>query len=130
MKRLRGTECCPRRGDTCVALASRKKDAGRHKRRPYMMVDAMNPHDLYRLTQTRRSFLGSAARGIGSVALASLINPSLSLGASSGGTGTGAFITPLHFAPRAKRVIHLYMAGGPSHLETLDYKPTLAKMAG
>ena len=37
---------------------------------------------------------------------------------------------PLHFAPRAKRVIYLYMAGGPSHLETFDYKPKLAEMHG
>src|SRR5262249_10248662 len=35
-----------------------------------------------------------------------------------------------HFAPKAKRIIYLYMAGGPSHLETLDYKPALAKMHG
>ena len=41
-----------------------------------------------------------------------------------------ASIPPLHFPPRAKRVIHLYMAGGPSHLETFDYKPKLAEMHG
>ena len=35
-----------------------------------------------------------------------------------------------HHAPKAKRVIHLCMAGGPSHLETLDYKPTLAQRHG
>jgi hypothetical protein len=39
-------------------------------------------------------------------------------------------VYPLHFPPKAKRVIQLYMAGGPSHLETFDYKPTLAKMNG
>ena len=39
-------------------------------------------------------------------------------------------INPRHFAPKAKRVIYLYMAGGPSHLETLDYKPKLAEMSG
>jgi hypothetical protein len=37
---------------------------------------------------------------------------------------------PPHFAPRAKRVIQLFMAGGPSHLDTFDYKPDLAKYAG
>jgi hypothetical protein len=42
---------------------------------------------------------------------------------------TGA-VSPLHFAPKAKRVIHLYMAGGPSHLETFDFKPKLARMDG
>ncbi len=39
-------------------------------------------------------------------------------------------VHPLHFAPKAKRVIYLYMAGGPSHLETFDYKPELAEMHG
>src|SRR6185295_8295602 len=39
-------------------------------------------------------------------------------------------VNPLHFAPKAKRIIHLYMAGGPSHLETFDYRPKLAEMSG
>src|SRR5262249_9689218 len=39
-------------------------------------------------------------------------------------------VRPLHFPPKAKRVIYLYMAGGPSHLETLDDKPKLAEMHG
>ena len=43
---------------------------------------------------------------------------------------SGGAVNPLHFAPKAKRVIHLCMAGGPSHLETLDYKPKLAEMNG
>src|SRR6476469_1563623 len=95
----------------------------------------MNPDDLYRLKQTRRSFLGGAARGIGGVALASLLNPSLSLGGSGAVSGvstlsSGGAINPLPFAPKAKRIIHLYMAGGPSHLETFDYKPKLADMTG
>src|SRR5256885_12787000 len=90
------------------------------------------------LRQPRRSFLGAAARGIGSVALASLIDPSLVLGAPATTTASTkhspdhwqGVINPLHFAPKAKRVIHLYMAGGPSHLETLDYKPKLTEMTG
>ncbi len=39
-------------------------------------------------------------------------------------------VNPLHVPARAKRVIFLTMAGGPSHLETLDYKPELAKLSG
>ena len=39
-------------------------------------------------------------------------------------------VNPLHFPPKAKRVIFLYQAGGPSHLETFDYKPKLAQMNG
>ncbi|MBV8880418.1 MAG: DUF1501 domain-containing protein [Planctomycetaceae bacterium] len=72
---------------------------------------------------TRRSFLGRASTGIGSMALASLLNPSLTRSDDSG-------MRPLHHAPKAKRVIHLYMAGGPSHLETFDYKPKLGEMNG
>ena len=80
----------------------------------------------------RRTFLGGAA-GVGSIALASLMNPGLLRGADATGgkpeRWTGV-INPLHFAPKAKRLIYLYMAGGPSHLETLDYKPKLAAMNG
>jgi len=39
-------------------------------------------------------------------------------------------VSPRHVAPKAKRVIFLYMAGGPSHLETFDYRPQLAKLHG
>jgi hypothetical protein len=90
--------------------------------------------------QQRRTFLGHAGRGIGAAALASLLGPSMlragvtsSLTPASGATKlerwTGV-LHPLHFAPRAKRVIFLTMAGGPSHLETFDYKPKLAEMNG
>ena len=47
----------------------------------------------------------------------------------SGGCSRGV-INPLHLAPKAKRIIFLTMAGGPSHLETFDYKPKLAEMHG
>ncbi len=103
----------------------------------------MNEHQL---AQTRRSFLGRATTGIGSLALASLLNKSLldpsrahaadSIDTPNDAAGSpqldrwpGA-VNPLHYAPRAKRVIYLYMAGGPSHLETLDPKPKLAEMNG
>src|SRR5947208_5079936 len=101
----------------------------------------MFPTDEIRLRETRRSFLGRCACGVGSVALASLINPALLAAAtastqpstrpssSSSPRWPGA-IHPLHVPPRAKRVIHLYMAGGPSHLETFDPKPRLGQMDG
>jgi hypothetical protein len=79
----------------------------------------------------RRTFLGGAA-GVGSLALASLLDPSL-LRAADNSAKTDRWkgvVSPLHFAPKAKRLIYLYMAGGPSHLETLDYKPKLAAMHG
>ncbi len=73
--------------------------------------------------QTRRAFLGRASMGLGSVALASLLKPDL-LGIEPGLSG-------FPNAPaKVKRVIFLCMAGGPAHLELLDYKPELAKRSG
>ncbi len=63
---------------------------------------------------TRRTFLGKTARGIGRLGLASLLFPDL--------TGTGGR-SPLHFLPKAKRVIYLFQSGGPSHVDLFDYKP-------
>ncbi len=88
----------------------------------------MHWYDELKLEETRREFLGKSVMGIGSVALASLLGGGLSK-ISAAETPMGA-VNPLHFAPKAKRVIHLYMAGGPSHLELLDYKPELAAMHG
>jgi len=62
---------------------------------------------------SRRAFLSHTGSGLGSFALASLLQPRL-----------------LAAAARAKRVIHLYQAGGPSHLELFDWKPKLAAMHG
>ena len=89
-----------------------------------------------RAIRNRRAFLGQSVTGIGSLALASLLRPDV-LRAGDAATDlagpdarwTGV-LNPLHFAPKAKRVIFLCMAGGPSHLETFDYKPQLAKMSG
>ncbi len=84
-----------------------------------------------KLSQTRRTFLGRTVRGIGSIDLESLLNPSnLTAKVKLGQQKWKGILQPTHFAPRAKRVIHLCMAGGPSHLETLDYKPKLAEMDG
>jgi hypothetical protein len=81
------------------------------------------------LTQiNRRAFLSRTTMGLGAVALGSLLDPKLLSAASLTG-GSGA-ISPLHHAAKAKRVIWMTMAGGPSHLETFDYKPVLARMDG
>ena len=96
----------------------------------------MNPHPELRQflaqRQTRRTFLGRTAQGIGGLALASLLNPTI-LSAAAAATRkdkwTGAAL-PLDYPQKAKRVIWLSMAGGPSHLETFDYKPKLAQMHG
>ena len=81
---------------------------------------------------TRRSFLGRASQGLGALALSSLIHPGrfqAAAAASQPGRWPG-LIHPLHFAQKAKRVIFLCMAGGPSHLETFDFKPKLREFDG
>jgi hypothetical protein len=81
----------------------------------------------------RRAFLGRASQGIGALALASLIQPTLLRAAAEPGrkrdTWTGV-VNPPHYPPKVRRVIWLTMAGGPSHLETFDPKPKLAEMHG
>src|ERR1051326_7660436 len=82
--------------------------------------------------QTRRAFLGRMSQGVGALALASLAHPALLRAAASKGSSgkdrwTGV-VNPPHFPPKVRRVIWLSMAGGPSHLETFDYKPKLAEM--
>ncbi len=89
----------------------------------------MLPFEEHQLLETRRHFLGRAATGIGTLALASLLNPMSIAKAATGDRWSGA-LNSLHYAPKAKRVIHLCMAGGPSHLETFDYKPELARFDG
>jgi hypothetical protein len=79
----------------------------------------------------RRSFLGRVSQGVGTLALASLINPSILRAATAAAPKKdkwAGLVNPYHFPPQAKRVIWLTMAGGPSHLETFDYKPKLAQM--
>jgi hypothetical protein len=76
----------------------------------------------------RRAFLKQSTGGLGAMALASLLQGNQVQGAASG--GYKGVINPLHHNPKVKRVIYLYMAGGMTHLETWDPKPTLAKMHG
>jgi hypothetical protein len=80
-----------------------------------------------RLLLSRRAFLGRAGGGLGALALATLLEADATGKESDRWPGV---VRPLHRPAKAKRVIWLYMAGGPSHLETFDYKPTLAAMHG
>jgi hypothetical protein len=76
---------------------------------------------------SRRTFLKNSAMGLGSIALADMLQ------ASEGGTGLsehGGAIKKLHYKPRVKRVIFLFMAGGPSHVDLFDPKPLLNEMDG
>ena len=83
----------------------------------------MNPLRESALVETRRHFFGRAATGIGTAALASLVNPELFANTSSPATGGIADVP--HFAPKAKRVIYLFMSGAPSQLDMWDYKPKM-----
>lgn len=74
---------------------------------------------------TRRAFLGRTTQGVGGLALASLLGP-----AALAAPGASGALSRLPLPQKAKRVIWLSMAGGPSHLETFDPKPKLAAMHG
>ncbi|MEO7275812.1 MAG: DUF1501 domain-containing protein, partial [Vicinamibacterales bacterium] len=82
---------------------------------------------------TRRQLFGLTARGIGGAALSSLLGPTLAAASGAGqprDARTGALTGLPHFAAKAKRVIFLHQSGGPSQLETFDYKPQLLKYQG
>src|SRR3954466_15603562 len=77
----------------------------------------------------RRWFLKECGVGLGGMALASL------LASRASASTTARPANPLaprlaHYTPKAKRVISLFMAGAPSHLDLFDYKPELAKRSG
>ena len=75
----------------------------------------------------RRSFLKQAGSGLGYLAMAGLATEAAAASSvlSSDSKGQGP-----HFRPRAKRVIRLFMQGGPSHVDTFDYKPELIANGG
>ncbi len=75
----------------------------------------------------RRAFLSRSVQGLGSLALASLLRPSLT---SAHAAAVPGVLPQPHFPPKATRVIWLTMAGGPSQFETFDPKPRLAEMHG
>ena len=83
-----------------------------------------DPHNDIKLAMTRRHFFSWASAGIGSLALASLLNDDV-LAAPKAATGP-----QIHFAPKAKRIIYLFQSGGPSHIELWDYKPKLKELHG
>lgn len=86
--------------------------------------------------QTRRTFLGRSSRGLGALALASLLDRDGRGGARAAEPAAAVsdrwpgVVRPLHYPAKVQRVIWLYMAGGMSHLETWDYKPKLAELHG
>jgi Protein of unknown function (DUF1501) len=80
----------------------------------------------------RRSFVYRSGISLGAMAMGSLLNQGRVSAASfdSKVARWQGVLQPTHFAPRAKRIIWLYMAGGMTHLDTFDYKPKLAEMHG
>jgi hypothetical protein len=78
---------------------------------------------------SRRAVLNRFGMGLGGIAVANLINPGR-LAAFAGGQDRGVLEGRFHVPPKAKRVIYLFMAGGPSQMETFDYKPVLNQRNG
>src|SRR5436853_7076930 len=79
---------------------------------------------------TRRAFLQKSSTGLGALALTSLFKPELFELEPGNGLAVPGALQHLHFAPKAKRIIYLFMSGAPSHLDLFDPKPTLTEMTG
>ena len=77
----------------------------------------MNPIDQHKLLMTRRHFFNKAASGVGTAALASLVERE-------------TMAAETQVAAKAKRVIYLFQHGAPSQLDLFDYKPDLVKARG
>lgn len=91
----------------------------------------MDPIQEHRLLMNRRHFFRRSAVGLGTAALGSLLNPGLPASAAAAAVTAGSVrgsVGQLHFQPKAKRVIYLFMAGGPSQIDLFDYKPDLEKI--
>ncbi len=82
-----------------------------------------HPIDDYLGLHSRRQFVGRSARGLGGVALASMLHGETR--ASAPQSGNIGALQGGHFPAKAKRVIWLFMAGAPSQLDTFDYKPQM-----
>jgi len=93
-----------------------------------MTTQPIVPH--YEPLYTRRDFLSRAGAGFGALALTYLLERDRLLAAPSEASTNPLAAKPSHFAAKAKSVIFLFMEGGPSHLDTFDYKPKLRELAG
>ena len=90
----------------------------------------MTPNDRTLLGQTRRHFFKECAVGLGNIALTSLLAQGRLLAGQQQPAVNPLAPRPPHHRPRAKNVIFLFMAGGPSQLELFDYKPKLNELDG
>ena len=86
------------------------------------------------LNSNRRHWLQQFGMGLGGIAASELLRRESSVAATPNSQGagvpSGGVVNPTHHAPRAKRVIYLFQAGGPSQLESWDYKPLLSEKQG
>ena len=78
----------------------------------------------------RRQLLANAAKPVGAAALATLLGGGMPRVASAETNPNGGLPGLPHFAPRAKRVIYLFMCGGPSHIDTFDFHPEVRDLHG
>jgi hypothetical protein len=83
---------------------------------------------VWQALMNRRAFLNRYGLGFGAAAAGAMLARDTILSPSA--LAAGGAVSPHHFAPRAKRVIFLYMSGGPSHLDLFDHKPELASRNG
>jgi hypothetical protein len=92
----------------------------------------MNRERNHALSVTRRHFFEQCGVGVGKIALGALLGESCRGIALAGVDEAGRQLAPKppHFAPKARRVIHLFMAGAPSQLDLFDWKPELARLEG
>tara|TARA_B100001778_G_scaffold177101_1_gene145643 strand:+ start:1109 stop:2566 length:1458 start_codon:yes stop_codon:yes gene_type:complete len=81
-------------------------------------------------SESRRNFLRKSSLGFGSIALSSMLSPSLGIAKNFSSPNIFSTNSLPHFIPKAKRVIYLFQSGGPSQIETYDYKPLLEKWHG
>jgi hypothetical protein len=83
----------------------------------------LNPNDT---VSTRREFLARTGGGLGLLSLAHLLQPSSLLAADA----PKRVSVPLHYPAKAKHVIHIFLNGAPSHVDTFDHKPKLKELDG
>jgi hypothetical protein len=79
---------------------------------------------------TRRDFLNHSGQGFGALALAAMLAQDDAARAETSGVGRGGVLKALHHAPKAKRVVQLFMGGAASHIDLFDHKPELEKHHG
>jgi hypothetical protein len=99
-----------------------------------MSINSNSPRGSF-CGRTRREFLWEAGAGFTSVALSGMLSSDGFFGSSASAAETSKFVNPLapklpHFVAKAKSVIFLFMYGGPSQVDTFDYKPKLYELDG